>query len=141
VSLRPTAMQRAAVLVGAALLSLTALGGCREMTPAGQADPSPTTPDMSQLEVAVKYQDDRSGANGFVVVPAVCAAGVTWDDVFYGIKTGGLPGVPNPQPSEPLEGVVVPGCNDSGNLDPDRPTRAWSIEGVDPDRAILVEYP
>jgi hypothetical protein len=138
---RPTAMVRSAALVGTAVLILTSLAGCSEPTPTGQADPSPTTPDISQLDVAVRYQEERRGANGRVVVHVACAAGVSWDGAFYVIQTGGLPGVSNPQASEPLEGVVVPGCNDSGNLDPDRPTQAWSIEGVDSDRAILVEYP
>jgi hypothetical protein len=37
---------------------------------------------------------------------------------------------------------VVPGCNDTGGTsEPDVPTRAWAIEGVNPGRAIFVQFP
>ncbi len=83
---------------------------------------------------------ERLGSNGFIV-PAACIAGVTWKDHFYTIRSEPPSYMQEPRPAGPIEGVVIPGCNDSGNLDPDRPTQAWSIEGVDSDRAILVEYP
>jgi len=66
-----------------------------------------------------------------------------WQESFYVIaNTELLKGVPDPQPGEPLEDVVVPGCNDTGgDGEPDIPTEGWTIEGVDPKRAIFVGYP
>jgi len=67
---------------------------------------------------------------------------VAWQGAFYIVTPDGLEGVPDPQPAEPLDGVVVPGCNDTGgNGEPDLPTDAWAIEGVDPDQAIFVQFP
>ena len=67
---------------------------------------------------------------------------MAWQGAFYAVGTAGLKGVPDPRPAEPLDGVVILGCNDTGgSSEPDLPTDAWAIEGVDPDRAIFVQFP
>jgi hypothetical protein len=130
-------MPRCTVLVGVVVLSLSVSAGCTSSSP---EEPNPE-PDISGLKLAVRYEGgERLGSSG-VIVPAACAAGVEWDGTFHGIRSGGLSNVPDPQPDERIEGAVAPGCNDTGNLEPDRPVEAWSIEGVDTERAIFVMYP
>jgi hypothetical protein len=130
---RPTAMVRVAVLAGAVMLSLSSCTGSN--TP--ESDPYDL--DTVDLEVAVST-GERLGSNGFIV-PAACIAGVTWKNTFYTIRSEAPRNMQDPRPAGYLEGVVVPGCNDSGNLEADTRVNAWTIEGVDPERAILVEYP
>lgn len=137
---RPTMIRRAAAL-GVAVLMAAVLGGCSETTDG--LLPPPELP--KKIEVAVDYQYRAgSGASVGIIVPAACVAGVRLDETFYAIASEGLDGVPARElvPADPLDGVVVPGCNDTGEIiEGDRPVQAWTIEGVDPDRAILVEYP
>ena len=131
------------------LVTAFVIAGCGDSTPTtdGAASPEGSAPDRASLALAVNienYRDQQSGTSGSgFIVPASCLAGVQWDGTFYVIRSSGeLEGTPDPQPAEPLEGAVVPGCNDTGGTsEPDRPTHAWAIEGVDPERAIFVEYP
>ena len=125
-------MVRSAVLAAIALLSLSACTGSEAPVEVG--------PDVLELDVAIALQDERRGSNGFIV-PTQCVAGVTWKETFYTIRSEAPRNMRDPRPAESLEGVVVPGCNDSGNLEADTPVNAWAIEGVDPGRAILVIYP
>ncbi len=135
-------------LIAACIVSGIVLVGCRsDPPPTAQPEISPqsSVPDLSSLAIAVnsEYRVQESGTSGFgVIIPASCVAGVWWQDAFYSIRVDGLRGVPYPQPAEPLADVVVPGCNDTGgNSEPDVPTDAWAIEGVDTDKAIFVQNP
>ena len=135
------------VLIAACIVGGLVLAGCGESEPSADRDTSPqgSVPDRSSLDIAVNtdFRVDKSGASGSaIIVPASCAAGVLWQGAFYVISAAELKDVPDPQPAEPIDDVVVPGCNDTGGTsEPDLPTDAWTIEGVDPDQAILVQYP
>jgi hypothetical protein len=122
------------------------LVGCSEAEPtADPPTPTASIPDLASLEVAVnsdEYWGDESGVSeSAFIVPADCAAGVRWQGTFYVISgTQQIEGVRDPQPAQRLDGVVIPGCNDTGAiLEPDVPTDAWAIQGVDPEHAILVD--
>ena len=135
------------VLFAVWFVGVVLLMGCGESPTVTDAGPSPqaTAPDPSQLALAVNqgYRAEPSDASGSAyIVPASCVAGVVWQGTFYVIGASQLPGVPDPQPADPLDGVVIPGCNDTGGTDePDLPTNAWEIDGVDPGQAIFVEHP
>jgi hypothetical protein len=147
-SQRQTPMPRPRIAL-ACLVTAFVIAGCGNSTsPAeGAASPESSAPDRASLALAVNienYRDQQSGTSGSAfIVPASCVAGVQWDGTLYVIRSSGqLEGTPDPQPAEPLEGAVVPGCNDTGGTsEPDRPTEAWAIEGVDPERAIFVQFP
>jgi hypothetical protein len=134
------------VLLAACLVSGLLLAGCGDAPPSvePEASPQPTAPDAAALEIAVNrdYEAQASGSGSGLIVPASCVAGVVWNGTFYEIGADGLDGVLDPQPADPLEGAVLPGCNDTGGTsEPDLPISAWAIDGVDTSQAIFVEYP
>lgn len=130
-------LSRVAVLA----LGLTVLlGSCAESnSPVQETDSAQSpTPDASELSLAVNY--DYESSPGASISPAACLAGVVWEKNFYTLTVRWNKAPRDPQPDEALEGVVIPGCNDTGgNLEPDTPVDAWTIEGVDSEIAILVE--
>ena len=131
-------------MVSAVVASLLLVGGCGvpSSSPDAQGEPSSgeSDPDVSKLEVAIHLEPQAQGSG--YIVQVSCIAGVSWDGRFYVISSSPSGRFEDPQPGEKLEDVVVPGCNDTGqNLEPDTPTAGWTIEGVDPDKAILVRYP
>ncbi len=133
-------------LIAACIVSGIVLAGCSDSPPVADPGTSPqgSGPDRSSLDIAVNPEYQAQGtsvAGSGLIVPASCAVGVAWQNAFYIIRPDGLNGVPDPQPAEPLEGVVVPGCNDTGGTsEPDLPMSAWAIEGIDTDKAIFVRY-
>lgn len=124
--------------IGIGASSLLFAGGCAS-SPAERPQPAPSgqsTPPAESLEIAVN-EEFSSGSNG-TIVPASCVLGAVWDQAFYTVRADWRR-EPDPQPDQPLEGAVLPGCNDTGDgIEPDVPVDAWSIVGVDPERAILV---
>lgn len=145
--LRHSGMTRSGVIAACIVSSIVLMGCSSDPPPTAEPEISPqgSVPDLSSLDIAVnfEYRNQESGTSGFgVIIPAACAAGVSWRGAFYSVRVDGLKGVSDPQPAEPLADVVVPGCNDTGgNSEPDVPTNAWAIEGVDPAKAIFVQYP
>ena len=131
-------------LVAVCVVSGIMLMGCGEPDTEPATEPQEGSPDLSTLQIAVNpeyHQAQKSGMSGSgFIVPTSCAAGVAWQGTFYIIGPTELKGVPDPRPAEPLEGVVVPGCNDTGGTsEPDVPADAWAIEGVDTDRALFIQ--
>jgi hypothetical protein len=133
-------------MVAAGTLCVALLTGCAATATADRAtSPQDSAPDPSTLQLAVNndFRPTPIGMSGSVVIiPVSCAAGVTWHGNFYVLGSDGLKDLPDPQPAEPVDGVVLPGCNDTGGTEePDQPVHAWTIQGIDPDQGILVQVP
>lgn len=137
-------MKRVAA-VGISLVATLLLAGCTsdDVAPPSRAASPVVSVDPSSLTVAVRENAWQDPATGITIAPASCIAAVRWHDHLYvvGIKTT-TPALQTPQPTLPLEGVVIPGCNDTGGTsEPDHPVKAWAIEGIDSSVAVLVDYP
>jgi hypothetical protein len=141
VDLRPKVMRERVVALCLAVVFVGLVGACD----GGAESPAPAEDVPKNVEVAVPLGSRTgSGSSVGVIIPAACVAGVQFDGTFYVIASGGLDGVParDLEASGALQGVVVPGCNDTGGVtEPDTPIQGWAIEGVAPDEAILVSYP
>lgn len=115
-------------LFGAVLAAMFAVAGCGENAEMGtlKTDDPPSSYQVPTADTAPS---------------SVCVAGVVYQDRFYvSSDQHPQPATPLAGPGDPLQGVVRPGCNDTGGAaEADVPVTAFTVPGKSPDQWIYAE--
>jgi hypothetical protein len=91
---------------------------------------------MRRLALVVVLGLAGCGAEGDTGEGGACAAALVRDGMFYlgtGVDAGR--GVRSGELIE--HGFEIPGCNDGGGFEPNRPTTVFAIRGVSPELAVI----